>query len=237
MRFFWEDEGEALTPVEIVDRAIESRRSIRGFLPKPVPQDEIDRILEVAARAPSGGNMQPWRVHVLSGDALKRLVTSVCYAFDHTPEARRSEYDYYPKEFFEPYAARRRKVGWDLYSLLGIERGDKGKMRAYQRRNFEFFGAPVGLIFTIDRNLAQGSWLDYGMFVQSVMLAARVRGIGTCPQASWIEYPDIVAAELKLAPQEMIVCGMALGYVDPDAIENRLVSEREPVIGFTVHHT
>lgn len=234
MKFFWEE--APMTPVEIVDRIIGSRKSIRAFLPTPLVDGALDQILSVAARAPSGGNMQPWHVHVLEGAALRRFVEAACYAYDFQPEERRTEYEYYPSEFFEPYAARRRKVGWDLYNLLGIERGDKGKMREQQRRNFEFFGAPTGLIFTIDRRLAQGSWIDHGMFLQNIIIAARARGIDSCPQASWIEYPGVVARELNLPANEMIVCGMALGYADPDAIENKLQTEREPLDAFVTRH-
>lgn len=235
MKFFWEE--EPMTPVQIVDRVIRSRKSIRAFLPTPLVEGALDEVLEVAARAPSGGNMQPWHVHVLEGAALKRFVEAACYAYDFQPEERRPEYAYYPAEFFEPYAARRRKVGWDLYGLLGIERGDKGKMRAQQRRNFEFFGAPTGLIFTIDRRLAQGSWVDHGMFLQNIITAARVRGIDSCAQASWMEYPGVVARELGIPGNEMVVCGMALGYADPEAIENRLDTEREPLDVFVTRHT
>lgn len=234
MKFFWEE--EAMSPVQIVDRAIEGRKSIRAFQPTPLAAGALDEILAVAARAPSGGNMQPWHVHVLEGAALQRFVEAVCYAYDFQPEERNTEYDYYPTELFEPYAARRRKVGWDLYALLGIARGEKGKMRAQQRRNFEFFGAPTGLIFTIDRRLAQGSWIDHGMFLQNIMIAARVRGIDSCAQASWMEYPGVVARELRIPGNEMVVCGMALGYADPDAIENKLQTEREPVLSFVTRH-
>lgn len=234
MKFFWEE--EAMSPVQIVDRAIEGRKSIRAFQPTPLAAGALDEILAVAARAPSGGNMQPWHVHVLEGAALRRFVEAVCYAYDFQPEERNTEYDYYPTELFEPYAARRRKVGWDLYALLGIARGEKGKMRAQQRRNFEFFGAPTGLIFTIDRRLAQGSWIDFGTFLQNIMIAARVRGIDSCAQASWMEYPGVVARELRIPGNEMVVCGMALGYADPDAIENKLQTEREPVLSFVTRH-
>lgn len=234
MKFFWEE--EAMSPVQIVDRAIEGRKSIRAFQPTPLAAGALDEILAVAARAPSGGNMQPWHVHVLEGAALQRFVEAVCYAYDFQPEERNTEYDYYPTELFEPYAARRRKVGWDLYALLGIARGEKGKMRAQQRRNFEFFGAPTGLIFTIDRRLAQGSWIDHGMFLQNIMIAARVRGIDSCAQASWMEYPGVVARELRIPGNEMVVCGMALGYADPDAIENKLQTEREPALSFVTRH-
>jgi nitroreductase len=234
MKFFWEE--EPMTPVQIVDRALTGRKSIRAFLPTPLVDGALDEILNVAARAPSGGNMQPWHVHVLEGAALKRFVEAICYAYDFQPEERRTEYDYYPTEFFEPYAARRRKVGWDLYGLLGIERGDKGKMKAQQRRNFEFFGAPTGLIFTIDRRLAKGSWVDHGMFLQNIITAARIRGIDSCAQASWMEYPGVVARELHIPGNEIIVCGMALGYADMDAIENKLETEREPLDSFVTRH-
>src|SRR5262245_20789697 len=209
---------------------------MRAFLPDPVPEELLMQILDISAFAPSGGNMQPWKVHVLKGNALKRLTTAVCYAYDHQPESRKPEYDYYPTEFFEPYAARRRKLGWDLYGLLGIQRGEKGKMRGQQRRNFEFFDAPVGMIFSIDRRLAQGSWVDYGMFLQNIMLAAKVRGLDTCPQASWMEYPTIVAKELGIPDGEIIICGMALGYADTKAVENTLRSERESLPAYVVRH-
>ncbi|HTJ97106.1 MAG TPA: nitroreductase [Rhodocyclaceae bacterium] len=234
MTHFWEHEQHSR--IDIVDSAITARRSIRAFLPTPLPEGELDRILAVAARAPSGGNMQPWRVHVLEGAALQRMIKAAVTAFDYQPEERRNEYDYYPVEFFEPYAARRRKLGWDLYSLLGIERGEKGKMKAQQRRNFEFFGAPTGLIFTIDRRLAQGSWVDYGMFMQNIMIAAQARGIDSCAQASWMEYPGVVGRELDLSHHDIIICGMALGYADLDAIENTLQSERVAVKDFVIKH-
>ncbi|HTH95088.1 MAG TPA: nitroreductase [Rhodocyclaceae bacterium] len=228
------------TPSEIVDQTIVRRRSIRAFIDTPLPAGEMERILSVAARAPSGGNMQPWRVHILEDTARERFVKVVCDAYDGfnegAPENIRKEYDYYPTEFFEPYAARRRKVGWDLYGLLGIERGEKEKMRVQQRRNFEFFGAPTGLIFTIDRKFTQGGWLDYGMFIQNIMIAAQARGIDSCPQAAWMEYPGAVAKALNLPHHEMVVCGMALGYADTAAVENTLVSERVPVSEFVVRH-
>ncbi len=127
---------------------------------------------------------------------------------------------------------RRRKVGWDLYSLLGIAKTDKARMHAQHARNYAFFDAPVGLIFTIDRVMQQGSWLDYGMFLQSIMVAARGRGLDTCPQAAFTQFHRIISEELQLPPEEMVVCGMALGHADPKAIENTLVTEREPVAGF-----
>jgi nitroreductase len=218
----------------VVDQAITSRRSIRAYLPTPVPRQTIEEILAVAARAPSGTNTQPWKVHVLTGAARQRLSDRICAA--HDDPAQRSqhteEYAYYPTEWRSPYVDRRRKVGWDLYSLLGIAKTDKARMHAQHARNYAFFDAPVGLIFTIDRVMQQGSWLDYGMFLQSIMVAARGRGLDTCPQAAFTQFHRIISEELQLPPEEMVVCGMALGHADPKAIENTLVTEREPVAGF-----
>jgi nitroreductase len=213
-----------------VDAAITSRRSIRAFLDKPVERDEIARILDVAARAPSGTNTQPWKVYVLTGAARERLSKAIL-AVNADPEQARQhteEYAYYPREWVAPYVDRRRKVGWDLYGLLGLGRDNKAGMAAQHARNYAFFDAPVGLIFTIDRIMAQGSWLDYGMFLQNIMVAARGRGLDTCPQAAFTQYHRVIAAQLGLAENEMVVCGMALGWADPARIENTLVTEREP---------
>ena len=221
-----------------VDTAITSRRSIRAFLPTPVSRETIEQILAVASRAPSGTNTQPWRVHVLTGQARQRLSARIRAAYDNPQERAQhsEEYAYYPTEWRAPYIDRRRKVGWDLYGLLGIGKADKARMHAQHGRNYDFFGAPVGMIFTIDRVMQQGSWLDYGMFLQNVMVAARARGLDTCPQAAFTQVHRVIAAELGLLPDEMVVCGMALGHADPDAVENRLVTEREPVAGFTRFH-
>ncbi|MGE5467888.1 MAG: nitroreductase [Ignavibacteria bacterium] len=218
----------------VADAAIESRRSVRAYLDVPVPQFTVERILEVAARAPSGTNMQPWHVHVLTGATRDALCAAVCEAYDREPQSHEYEYDYYPAEFFEPYLGRRRKVGFDLYQLVGIAKGDKEAMRLQHRRNFEFFGAPVGMIFTIDRRLGKGSWFDYGMFLQNVMVAARARGLDTCPQAAWAQFHRIIAAQLALPPEQMVVCGLALGYADDGDPANQLVTERVPVSQFTV---
>jgi LAO/AO transport system ATPase len=216
--------------VAAVDRAITTRRSVRRFLSRPVPRATVEEILATASRAPSGTNTQPWKVYVLAGEAKDRLSRAVAAAYD--AGRAHPEFHYYPTKWFEPYLARRRKIGWDLYGLLGIARGEKAKMHAQHRRNYLFFDAPVGLIFTIERDLELGSWLDYGMFLQNIMVAARARGLDTCPQASWMEFPRTVAAELALPENEQVVCGMSLGYADPDAPENRLATEREPVAGF-----
>ncbi len=221
-----------------VDAAITSRRSVRAFLPTPVPRATIEAILQVAARAPSGTNTQPWRVHVLSGAAQAELSKAIRAAYDDPVERAHhsEEYAYYPTEWKSPYIERRRKVGWDLYSLLGIGRADKAGMHRQHSRNYAFFDAPVGLIFSIDRVLQQGSWLDYGMFLQNVMVAARARGLDTCPQAAFMQFHRIIARHLSLPAEQMVVCGMALGHADPAAVENTLVTEREPVAGFTRFH-
>lgn len=221
-----------------VDEAITSRHSIRAYLPTPVPRETIEEILHVAARAPSGTNTQPWRVHVLTGAAKEKLSAAIKRAFDDPAEraTHSEEYAYYPTQWQSPYIDRRRKVGWDLYGLLGIGKTDKARMHAQHGRNYAFFDAPVGLIFTIDRVMQQGSWLDYGMFLQNIMVAARARGLDTCPQAAFTQFHRIIEAQLGLGPDEMVVCGMSLGVADPRAIENTLVTEREPVEGFTRFH-
>ncbi len=210
----------------IVDDIMIGRRSLRAFLPKAVPQEMIADLLLAAGRAPSGTNTQPWHVHVLQGQTRDKLVNEVCKAFDANQPHSPLEYHYYPEKFFEPYLARRRKVGWDLYGLLGIAKGDVEKTRVQHRRNYELFDAPVALMFSIDRRLATGSWLDCGMFIQNVMLAARARGLETCPQAAWIDYHEIVREVIGLDPEHILICGMALGYADHDALVNTLVTER-----------
>ncbi len=220
---------------EIVDAAITSRHSIRAFLPDAVSREDIDRILEVAARAPSGTNTQPWKVSVLTGAAKTRLSDAIMAVHEDPALSSQhtEEYAYYPREWVSPYIDRRRKVGWDLYALLGLTRDNKVGMSAQHGRNYAFFDAPVGLIFTIDRVMEKGSWLDYGMFLQNIMVAARGRGLDTCPQAAFTQYHKIIAAHLDLPATEMVVCGMALGYADPAKIENTLITAREPVAGFT----
>lgn len=225
-----------ITPetVAAVDAAITSRRSVRAFLPTPVPRATIEDILRVASRAPSGTNTQPWRVHVLLGEARAALTRKILAAFDDPAQASQhaEDYPYYPAEWFSPYLERRRKLGWDMYALVGIVKGDKARMHEQHGRNYRFFDAPVGLIFTIDRRLAQGSWLDYGTFLQSVMVAARARGLDTCPQQAFSRFHRIIEQHLALPPEQMVVCGMSLGWADPDAPINRLVSEREGVDAF-----
>ena len=217
-----------------VDAAITSRRSVRAFLPTPVPRATVEGILRVASRAPSGTNTQPWHVWVLCGESKAELSRKILAAYDDPQEAatHHEEYAYYPLEWRSPFIERRRKIGWDLYGLLKIGRTDKARMHDQHGRNYSFFDAPVGLMFTIDRVMCQGSWLDYGMFLQNVMIAARGRDLDTCPQAAFTQFHRIVMEHLGAPPDHMLVCGMSLGHADPDAVANTLVTEREPVSGF-----
>ena len=219
---------------QIVDHAIATRQSIRAFLPTPVARATVDEILQLAARAPSGTNTQPWKATVLTGPAKQRLSAAILAVYNDPAERKQhtEEYAYYPTQWVDPYLARRRKIGWDLYGLLGIGREDKAKMHAQHGRNYVFFDAPVGIIFTIDRIMEMGSWLDFGMFLQNVMVAARARGLDTCPQAAFTQFHRVIARELALAQTEMVVCGMSLGYADMSKIENTLTTEREPVSAF-----
>lgn len=220
---------------QAVDAAITSRRSIRAFLPKAVERDDIEHILRVASRAPSGTNTQPWQVHVLTAQAKDRFCERLLSAYNDAEAraAHEEEYPYYPAKWTSPYLDRRRKVGWDLYGLLGLSREDKAGMHAQHGRNFLFFDAPVGMIFTIDRHLGLGSWLDYGMFLQNIMIAARGRGLDTCPQAAFNRFHRLIGEMLRLPVSKMVVCGMALGYADASRIENTLQTTRETPDNFT----
>jgi nitroreductase len=222
-----------------VDAAITSRMSARAFLPQAVPRATIEHLLEVASRAPSGTNTQPWKVYVLQGASRDGLVDKVCAAHDalradpSLAEQYREEYDYYPEKWVSPYIDRRRENGWSLYGLLGITKGDKDKMHAQHQRNFRFFDAPVGLMFTMDRVMGRGSLVDYGMFLQSLMVAARGQGLHTCPQAAWNGFSKIILPHIGAGPDEMLVCGMSLGYADPDDKVNGFHTPREPVASFS----
>jgi nitroreductase len=216
------------------DEAILTRQSIRAFLPDPVPRATVEAILEVAARAPSGTNTQPWRVYVIAGEPKAELTRRILAAYDdpETLKAQTREYAYYPEKWVSPFLDRRRKVGWDLYGLLGIPKGDFERTHAQHGRNYTFFDAPVGLMFSIDRVLERGSLIDYGMFLQNVMIAARARGLDTCPQAAFLEFHRIIAQCVGMPDNEMLVCGMSLGWADPAAPVNTLQTVREPVAGF-----
>ena len=216
----------SLDEVEIVDEAIASRRSVRAFLPDPVDEQTIREILTVASRAPSGTNMQPWKVYVVAGAKKQAITDAIMNSGIRAEKAKWDEYKYYPDKFFEPYYTRRRAVGFALYGALGIEKRDVDRMRAQHDRNFVFFDAPVGMIFTIDRRLNHGSWIDHGMFIQSLMVAARGRGLHTCPQAAFAPYHKQIRPVLGIPDEEIVVCGMALGYEDASKPENNLRTDR-----------
>ena len=228
-----------LTPTDeaaIVDFALTSRRSVRAFLPTPIARAEVEALLQVAARAPSGTNIQPWKVHVVQGAKRDELVKAVQHAHYTEPQNHQTEYAYYPTKWREPYLGRRRKIGWDMYGLLGIGKADKDKMHQQHGDNYGFFGAPVGLMFTVDADMEKGSWLDSGMFLQNIMTAARGRGLHTCPQQAWSSYYKIVKPLLGIPESETLMCGMALGYEDANAPINRLVTVREPLDAFAQFH-
>jgi nitroreductase len=225
--------------VAAVDHAITSRMSARAFTQQKVSPELITEILQVASRAPSGTNTQPWKVYVLQGATRDALVDKVCAAHEAmraNPELAKQyteQYDYYPEKWVSPYIDRRRENGWSLYGLLGIGKADKDRMHEQQQRNFKFFDAPVGLMFTIDPIMGRGSLLDYGMFIQNIMLAARARGLHTCPQAAWNGFHSIILPHIGAGEGEMMVCGMSLGYADESDKVNTLVTPRVPVNEFT----
>lgn len=222
-----------------VESAITSRMSVRAFLSKNIDKSVVLNLLNIASRAPSGTNTQPWKVYVLEGKALEGLCAKVCAAYDEiaaNPELAKEfqpAYNYYPEKWFSPYIDRRRENGWGLYGLLGITKADKDKMHAQHRRNFEAFGAPTCLFFTIDKELGMGSMLDYGMFLQNIMVAARGEGLDTCPQAAWNDYAKIILPSIGAKENEMLVCGMALGYADKNEIVNTFHTPRVSAEEFT----
>jgi nitroreductase len=235
----------SLTPTEaakgshFVDEAITSRMSARAFTRQAVPRETLTELLALASRAPSGTNTQPWKVYVLQGPSREALCDKVCAAHDAVradpalAEVYREEYDYYPRKWISPYIDRRRENGWSLYGLLGIGKGDKDLMHAQHQRNYRFFDAPVGLMFTVDRVMGRGSLLDYGMFIQTLMVAARGRGLHTCPQAAWNPFASVVLSHLGAGPEEMLVCAMALGWADAADKVNSFHTPRSAVAEFT----
>jgi len=226
--------------IEHVDAAIGSRQSIRAFTSQPVHREVIRDILAVASRAPSGANAQPWKTYVLTGNTRDTLVDKVCAAHDQVyadpSQALRYQeaYPYYPEKWIDPYLERRRENGWGLYGLLGIAKGEKDRMHAQHQRNFRFFDAPVGLFFTVHTIMGQGALLDCGAFMQNIMVAARARGLDTCPQAAWNSFAGIILPHIGADDNEMLVCGMALGYADPDALVNTFRTPRVAPEAFTV---
>jgi nitroreductase len=228
-----------MTTAASVQDAINTRMSARAFTQQPVTREQIAELLALASRAPSGTNTQPWKVYVLQGETRNALVEKVCAAHDevraHPEKAAdyREPYDYYPEKWVSPFIDRRRENGWSLYGLLGITKGDKDKMHAQHQRNYRFFDAPVGLMFTLDKVMGRGSLVDYGMFLQTIMLAARGMGLHTCPQAAWNGFGSIILPHIGAGDNEMLVCGMALGYADESDIVNTFRTPRETVASFT----
>lgn len=222
-----------------VDTAITSRMSVRAFTPDTVPHETLSELLQIASRAPSGTNTQPWKVYVLQGNSRVSLIDKVCAAHDALRDdpalaaQYREEYDYYPEKWVSPYIDRRRENGWGLYGLLGIGKSDKEKMHAQHQRNYRFFDAPVGLMFSVDRVMGRGSLLDMGMFLQNIMVAARARGLHTCPQAAWNGFSKIILPHIGASSDEMLVCGMALGYADESNVVNSFHTPRVSVNEFT----
>ncbi|HKL62589.1 MAG TPA: nitroreductase [Woeseiaceae bacterium] len=215
-----------------VSEALDSRLSVRAFLDEPVAEETVREILERASRAPSGGNLQPWQVIVLSGAARERLLDAVARKMPHAPKGEGTEYNIYPPDLKEPYRSRRFRIGEMMYEKLGIPREDKAARLMQFAHNYRFFGAPVGLLFTIDRTMQEGQWADLGMFMQSIMLLAREYGLDTCPQEAWAVWYRTIGELFAIPEEHMLFCGMALGYRDPDAPVNRLRSERAPLSEF-----
>ena len=217
-----------------VSTAIQSRMSCRAFLPTPVPESVIVSVLETAKRAPSGGNLQPWLVHVLTGAPLADLLSIIRAKLSAQPAGEGTEYNVYPPNLHEPYRSRRFKCGEDLYATINIPRENKLARLQQFARNYEFFGAPVALFFSIDRRMGQDQWADVGMFMQNIMLLAREHGLHTCPQEAWAAWHRTVGEFLGLPPEQMLFCGMALGHCDESAPINALRTDRAPLDEFAV---
>ena len=212
-----------------VSQALATRKSVRAFTAEAVPRATIEEILLKAARAPSGGNLQPWKVHVLLGSARDELVRRAKAQLAVNPRGGVPEYNIYPPHLTEPYRARRYRIGEAMYATMNIGREDKLHRLLQFARNWEFFGAPVGLIFSIDRQMQPGQWADLGMFLQSIMLLAREHGLHSCAQEAWAPLHEVIRDYLNIPAEEMIFCGMALGYADETAAINTLISERAPL--------
>jgi nitroreductase len=223
-------------PAADVFEAARTRRSVRAYKPDPVPLQTLRDIVALGRWAPSGSNIQPWCVHVMTGATLKRVGSAIQQAFLTDEPGHQRDYNYYTDPIEEPYLARRRACGWGLYGTLGIGRGDHEKSKAYRASNYVFFGAPAGLVLAIDRKLEVGSWFDYGLFAQTLMLAARARGLHTCAEASIASYPDIVRRELNISRDYTIMCGIAMGYADDAAVVNTFQPERIKLEDYATFH-
>ncbi len=216
-----------------VSEAINSRRSMRVFKPDPVSKADIEWIITNASRAASNGNLQPWKLYVTTGKARHRLSAAILKAMDAGDAGPGAEYDVYPKQFKPVYDQRRKLVGKQLYTLLDVPRGDAAGMLKQFRKNYDFFDAPVGMILCVERGMGNGQWIDCGIFLDQLMLLAREKGLHTCPQAAFSRFQHIVRRELKIPDDQIVICGLALGYADPDVVPNNLVTERAPIQDFT----
>ena len=214
-----------------VTTALTQRSSIRAFLDRPVSDEQVRTILDAARWAPSGVNIQPWQVAVVRGETKQKLADALIAARE--AGASNPDYQYYPAQWFDPFKERRKRCGLAMYQALEIRREDTDRQKAAWNNNYRFFDAPIGLLLFLDRRLGQGAWIDMGMFMQSIMLAAQEQGLATCPQASLGEYPDVVRGLLGIDDSLALLGGIALGYADPDAAVNRYRTEREPVESFT----
>jgi nitroreductase len=214
--------------MEVLD-AIQSRKSIRAFKPDPVPKETIDKILEISQRSPSGTNTQPWHVYVCTGAVKQAISDDVLELVKFDGGKKYEDFDYYPAKWKDIHNNRRRAVGWSLYNLVGVEKGDREGSARQAMRNFLFFDAPVGIFVTTDSYLTRGSWADAGMYTQTIMLAAKGLGLDTCPQAAWIPFQEPILKHLGVPDDQVLVTGMSLGWADNDKVENTLVSERELV--------
>lgn len=213
--------------------AINSRKTCRAFLPTPVSQDVVENIIERAMRAPSGGNLQPWRVYVVAGDVKQKIIDG---AHEGAAENQGAQYNVYPPNLKEPYRSRRFQIGEDLYKLVNVPREDREARLKWFARNYEFFGAPVGMFFTMDRIMQEGQWADLGMFMQNIMLLAREYGLDTASQEAWATYTPLIVKILNIPQNEMLFCGMALGYEDKSHPLNRLRSSRVPLSDIASFH-
>lgn len=219
-----------------VTDAVLSRHACRAFTEQPVDLDVVREIITIARYAPSGGNLQPWMVHILSGDAMASFRAIMAPKIGVAPLGHATEYNVYPPSLKDPYRSRRFKVGADLYEHIGIRYEDKaGRVRQFAR-NFDFFGAPVGMFFLLDRTMGPPQWSDLGMFIQTLMLLARERGFETCPQEAWASWHQEVTEFIGTAPHFMLFCGLAMGYGDYSAPINRLRSDRAAIEEFAVFH-
>ncbi|CAG9219476.1 Chloronitrobenzene nitroreductase [Paraburkholderia sabiae] len=213
----------------IVDSVIRSRKAVRMFRPDAVSKQDVIDILDVARTAPSNGNTQPWRVHVLAGSVKQRLSDALARAHS---DGTHPQLQYMPDPLPDSYRLRQEDFGSRYYGALGIDKADVDGRNQATGRNFDFFGAPIGMIFTIDARLRKYSWLDYGLFIQNIMIAARSRGLDTCPQVSFARYQEVIAQQLEVEAGHEVVCGMSLGYADDEAVVNRLELPREPLVQF-----